>query len=195
MFAKTDAEVRPTVPDLLQISLTDLAKRKNCTPRNIQKKVAKLESEGLITVKKKGRAKFVNLAEYDRVVGEIEDPAKQLGNETARANKDVDSGHNYRSAKAEREGYLAELARLDLEERMEKLRPVNEIADALVAIGREVLQSADAMATGRAEELFGAAKKGDLAAFRQKYQKIVRQWAEQTATRLADAAFDQDNSK
>lgn len=176
-------------------TVSDIARAKGSSRQNISKKVSRLEKAGLVETKRQGRFKLVNLVQFDKAIGEIEDPAKQLGNETTRANKVVAGGHNYRSAKAEREGYLAELARLDLEERLEKLRPVDEIADALVAMGREVLQSADAMATGRAEELFGAAQKGDLAAFRKKHQMIIRQWAEKTAARLADAAFDQDNSK
>lgn len=172
-------------------SQAEIARIKGTSRQNIANKVARLEKHGLVAVRRKGREKFVNLAQYDKALGETGDPVKELAAETARANA-PDGDSRYRDAKGERETYLAEMARLDLLERQGRLRPVDEIADALSTIGREVLQSVESHASGRAEELFSLAQKGDLAAFRNRLQKSMRDWAAATATRLAAAAEESD---
>lgn len=149
-------------PDVLWISISELATRKGVTKQTISERVGKLVNAGKLTTKPgKGKSKLVNLAEYDRGVGEITDLSKEQGAQTkAAAKSDEATGRDptFVSEQARRAGYEAELKRLDLEERLGRLREVDEIVAAAVMCGETIVRELESMIL-RADEMAGAVAK------------------------------------
>jgi hypothetical protein len=70
----------------LWLSVTDLAARKGVRKSTISEKVARLVDLGRLTTKPgKGRAKLINVAEYDTAIGEVGDGAREQGAATKAA--------------------------------------------------------------------------------------------------------------
>lgn len=124
----------PPPGDGVWVSLTDLAKAKGFSKANASKTVARYVAEGIVSTRKRGRELLVNLVEFDRARGENVDPAQALRNarpaddeDDAGAEAPAPRDGSYRRAREAREGYLAEDARLNLEERVGNLVDRTEV--------------------------------------------------------------------
>jgi hypothetical protein len=160
------------------VSVAELAKLKGFSRQNAHKRVDDFAARGLLELRGQGRSKKVSLSAFDAAVDLTENPAKK---------PDDDAPVLFKDAKARTEHYKSELARLDLEERLGQLRPIDEIADALTTLGAEILRSTEDMDRW-AEELFASARRDSLAKFRKLFKQRRREWAQRAAERLADAA-------
>lgn len=142
-------------PTGLWLTITELAEAKGLGKAAISERVARFEEQGLLTTRPgKRKSKLVNLAEFDRVAGQVTDLARARGAETRRG---ADEGGESNSAAYSREqarnmAYRAELSRLELEERLGELvkvadlRPVIEAAAAAaVAVIEKLPKWADDM--------------------------------------------------
>lgn len=181
-------------PDVLWVSISDLATRKGVTKQTISERVGKLVNAGLLTTKPgKGKSKLVNLAEYDLRVGEVTDLAKEQGAQTKAASKSDDTtgrDPTFVSEQARRAGYEAELKRLDLDERLGRLREVDEIVAAAVLCGETVVRELEAMIL-RADEMAGAVAKDGVSGARAVLKVMIfdaRKKIEEAFARLASGA-------
>ncbi|MFB6460466.1 hypothetical protein [Bradyrhizobium tunisiense] len=162
--------------DGLWLTISDIAARKSVTKQTISERVNKLVAEhGLSTRPGKGKSKLVNLAEYDRLVGETTDLSRQQGADTKAADEAPAPARDgtFSKAQADRAGYEAELKRLDLEERLGKLLSIEDVTRSMercaAVIVREIEQIPD-----HCDELFGAASKGGAPELRQALKDLVR---------------------
>jgi DNA-binding MarR family transcriptional regulator len=152
--------------DGLWVSVSDLAARKGVTKQTIAEKVSKLEAGGLLETRPgKGRTKLVNLAAYDRAIGSTGDAVREMAAATkaamqAPAAPTVTDGSEPVLAKeqARRLAYQADLAKLDLDERLGKLLPIDDVEAAMVRCAEALTRSLDQMPT-RADELAAAVAK------------------------------------
>lgn len=126
------------------VSVADLAKRKNVTRQSASERVAKLERAGLIVTRRDGRSKLVELATYDRAVGQVGDGAREQAAETKRdAAREPQASGPLRDAQAERATYDAKLKALDYAERTGQLvavRGQHGIETAMIRITEEIVR-------------------------------------------------------
>lgn len=158
----TDAAGTVDGPALL-LTISDLAKRKGVSKQAISKRVARLQSEGRLTTHEGARGgKLISMAEYDRVVGEVSD----LGRETAAATvkraaafvPGANAGPVYTDEQARLAAYKADLAQLDLNERLGKLVEVEKLAEAGARIAEALVRVIEGL-VGRADEVAAAVAK------------------------------------
>lgn len=181
-------------PDVLWVSISELATRKGVTKQTISERVGKLVTAGKLTTKPgKGKSKLVNLAEYDRGVGEITDLSKEQGAQTKAASKLEDAtgrDPTFVSEQSRRAGYEAELKRLDLEERLGRLREVDEIVAAAVMCGETIVRELELMIL-RADEMAGAVAKDGVSGARAVLKIMIfdaRKKVEEAFAKLASGA-------
>lgn len=153
--------------DGLWVSVSDLAARKGVTKQTIAEKVARLEAQGLLSTRPgKGRAKLVNLAEFDRAIGETGDAIREMAAASARPSAPVTQpapeGADPILAKeqARRVAYQADLAKLDLDERLGKLLPVEHVTAAMVRCAEALTRALEQMPTGADDLAAAVAKEG-----------------------------------
>jgi len=129
--------------DGLWLTITELAEHKGLGKAWISERVKALEAEGKVETRPgKGKTKLVNLAQFDRAVGETGDAVKEAAAET-RAELESDGSptspalrdHQSRAAK-----YAADLKFLDLEERLGRLVPIDEAKTGGIRIGEAVVR-------------------------------------------------------
>ncbi len=116
----------------LWLSVTELAARKGVVKSTISEKVSGLVNAGRLTIRTKGRAKLINVAEYDTAIGEVGDGAKEAGAETkvllsppaeGTSPRQVDSGR-FRDEQTRDKAYAADLKFIELERARGNLLPV-----------------------------------------------------------------------
>lgn len=177
--------------DSLWMSVSALALHKKVTKQTISERVARLAADGKIEVRPgKGKSKLVNLAEYDRAVGETTDMAREQGAQTkvgAGPDDTAPRDPTFTQHQATRAGYEAELKRLDLEERLGRLRSVEDVEASAIKCGEAVVRIVDDKVL-RAEEMAAAVAKDGVAGARRILKEIVFAEREQIAKAFAALA-------
>jgi transposase-like protein len=157
-------------------SIADVARQKGITRQSLNERVDRLESDGLIEVRREGRAKLINVAQFDRVVGQVGDAFKEAGAET-RAEAEIETStaspalrdHQARAAQ-----YTADLKFLDLEERLGRLVPIDDFKSGGVKIGEAVVRILGRLPT-YAEAVTAAAINDGVPATRAMLKQIERE--------------------
>ena len=121
----------------LWLSVSELARQRNRDKGSMSRRVARLEEQGLLTTRLDGKTKLVNAAEFDKAVGQAGDAIKE------QAAKPAEDSGGLSAEQTKRTAYLAELARLDLEERQGKLVPVADLTAAMVRCAEKLARLAD----------------------------------------------------
>lgn len=136
----------------LWMTVSELATIKLLTRSAISERVSRLEQQGLIKTKSgKGKTKLVNVAEFDRVIGQVADLAREQGAATRRGGDGEEfdatpsASSTYSKEQAKRMAYLAEMSRLDLAERMGKLIRADQYTAALNSAVSELVRIVDAL--------------------------------------------------
>ncbi len=175
--------------------------------------ISKLVKTGKIPVEDDGK---INFARADMARAQNMDPSRSLaakmsGSPTTdipHADGDDDSDlfdqvdaspvqtrptgeSSYQSSRAKREGYNAELARLQLEQQQSLLIDRREVEDAMVTAGRSIRQGLDGIASW-SDEIDAAARNGGVNAVRSLLKEKVRGLEELIAASLT-ALVDDDN--
>ncbi|MBZ7923119.1 winged helix-turn-helix domain-containing protein [Ensifer adhaerens] len=152
------------MPEGHWISVSELAKLKGISRQTASEKVAKLESEGRLSTRKNGRLRMVELATYDRLVGQIGDAAREIG---AATKKSVDeasgNGGALRDAQAEKAKYETRLKALDFAERTGQVVPIkgeHGIEAALIKVCDHVVRDLG-MPMQWIDEIMEASRKGE----------------------------------
>lgn len=180
-----DAQAQLPIPEVW-LSISQLAEIKKVSKAAISKRVIRLEREQLITTRKDGAEKKVNLVEFDRAIGANTDPAQALRNPggialpTAPAQKPEpeadETSSTYSASRALRESYQAEGARLDLEERTGRLGDMTEVEARTFRIFRRVRDRFLSLPAVCAPRVFNAAD-----------ERAARQIMDEEVRKLLDA--------
>lgn len=158
------AEIDPNTPDAAWVSISELARLKGLSKAAVSERVRGLVDKGQLATKPgKGKVVLVNLAAFDRAIGETTDLAKAAGAETRRlAGAPVrdDAAPIYTAEQARHMAYKAESARLDLEERQGKILLVAEVAAAITAAGEAIARAIEQLPTMADDVAAGVAQAG-----------------------------------
>ncbi len=192
-----DIDLRqPDIPLLgLWMSVSEIAASKNLARQSVSERVARLEAQGLVSTRPgKGRQKLVNLAEYDRAVGETTDGIRSIngcGSSPPSVPLSQPSGDDPVLAReqARRVSYQADIAKLDLDERLKRLLPADEMAAAIGEAAEIIVRCIEQLPT-RADEVAAAVgKEGAIGArtilktiandLRRAVDVNLRRWAEE----------------
>jgi biotin operon repressor len=174
----------------LWLSISDIAEQKGKSRQAIHKRVTQLEAEGKVETRPGANGtKLVNLAQYDRAVGETGDAFKEAAAET-RAENDGSSepsspvlrDHQSRNAQ-----YSADLKYLELEERLGRLVPIEEAKEGGIKIGEAVVKILGRLPTF-AEQITAAAVRDGVAASRALLKDIERDMRTAIAAELSRIA-------
>lgn len=149
----------------LWLSISDLAARKGVAKQTIAERVTRFEAQGLLTSRPgRGRAKLVNLAEYDRVAGETTDLGREQGAATRRGATAAPSAWPptstgtdpvYTQEQARKMAYSADREKIALGEDLERLVPVDLLRDEVLSVFAPIVARLDRL-DGRADEVAAA---------------------------------------
>jgi DNA-binding IscR family transcriptional regulator len=162
----------------LWLSVSEIARQKDKSRQAIAKRVDSLVEAGLLETRPgPGGTKLVNLAQFDRAVGEVGDAFKEAAAETrAEAEIDITSpaspvlrDHQSRAAQ-----YTADLKFLDLEERLGRLVPIEEAKTGGIKIGEAVVRIIGRLPT-YAEAMTAVAVKDGVQGSRGLFKDIERE--------------------
>lgn len=151
----------------LWLTITELAARKGVSKPAISMRVKALETAGKLQSRPgSGRAKLVNLAEYDRAVGETGDAAHEQAVWTKKATEGTGpEGLASREAATRDKQYSADLKFLELQERLGAMVPVSALEARAVTAGAEIVRLIDRLPS-RADAFAAAVTKGGVQAVR-----------------------------
>jgi biotin operon repressor len=161
----------------LWLSISDIARERGKSRQAIAKRVDSLVEAGKIETRPgPNGTKLVNLAQFDRAVGETGDAFKEAAAET-RAEIEADTSpaspalrdHQSRAAQ-----YTADLKFLDLEERLGRLVSIDEAKEGGVKIGEAVVRIIGRLPT-YAEAMTAVAVKDGVMGVRGLFKDIERE--------------------
>ena len=174
-------------PAGLWMSVSELAKAKGVSRQSMHERVARLEQQGAVTLKAgQGRARLINVAEFDRAAGESFDAVRSLngtGVATTLASRVDGADPVLAREQARRAAYDADLKQLDLEERLGKLIPVEEVEQAMTTCAETMVRGIEQL-PGRADDLAAAVARDGAAGARAALKVIARELRESLARAL-----------
>lgn len=175
--------------------------------------ISKLVKNGKIPFEKIDGKLVINFARADHALDQNVDPSRKLAAASSHQNVGTspeddddlfavqvkkagpqnadDQGPGYQEHRALREGYNAELARIELEERLGNLINRQEVEEAMVTAGRRIRQGLDGV-TSWADELDAAARNGGANAVRAVLKDKMRGLQELIAESLVAIEGDED---
>lgn len=135
------------------LTIAELARRKGVSKQAATKRVNRLVEEGRLKVRAEGRNRLVELATYDRLVGQVGDAFKEQAAATVRETRAEKSPRQttleevtqpgLRDAQTERAKYEARLKALDFAERTGQVVPLkgeHGIEGALIKVSDQVVR-------------------------------------------------------
>ncbi len=187
---------REDIPsDAVWMTVAELARVKGVKRQSLSERIDRIERDGAVVTKRNGRSRLVDVAAYDRAVGQIGDAFREQATAT-RMNDGGSASPKLRDAQTDKLNYEARLKALDLAERTGKLVPrmgEKGVETALVKITGVLLQIFGNPMEWTAE-LMDAARKGEPELRRLLRSKIrdQRSLASQELLKLAGAAEAED---
>lgn len=187
--------------DGVWVTLTELAALKEVTKQTIAGRLERYERDGLVTTRKKGRSRLINLAEYDAAAEEQTDPAKLLGAATAKRaaaadvaddpaqEPELDRDHTYSVQQARRARYDADLREIELRKLRGELVAVDDVRVALEQVTETLAGEIDRLPTF-ADDLVAAVGAGGASAVRDLLKVKARELRENMADAMLGAIAD-----
>ena len=167
------------------LTIAELARQKGVSKQAISKRVGRLTDIGQIQTRAGPRGTvLVNLAEYDRAVGETTEFAHVQAKSAPTASA---VEHSYTEAQAREKTYQAELRRLDLDERLGKLIPVDKLAEAGARVAEAMVRAIDGL-TARADEIAASVARDGVNGARATLRIVTRELRETLARELGALA-------
>ncbi|MGO7576586.1 winged helix-turn-helix domain-containing protein [Rhizobium ruizarguesonis] len=120
---ETTAASSPTGSDGVWLTIAELAKRKGISRQSASERINRLEQDGLIATRRDGRSRLVELATFDRAVGQTGNAFREQGAETKRETTEQPTAA-LRDAQTQRAQYESKLKALDYAERTGQLVPI-----------------------------------------------------------------------
>ncbi|WP_438278092.1 hypothetical protein [Nitrobacter sp.] len=199
----------PELDDGLWLSVTELAARKGVRKSTISEKVARLVQSGHLATKPgKGKAKLINVAQYDLAIGEVGDVARETGaitkaemTDSRPSSRDETGTSKYRDEAAREKAYNADLKWIELEKARGNLLVVAEFDAAAEDAASRIADIVDGLLAQDSELTAIAIKEGEngmrtalkriVRGQRQKIAEAMREMASTAKVRAKSAAFDQ----
>lgn len=176
-------------PDGIWVSISELARRRNVSRSTIKERVDRLEAEGLVATRRRGKLRMVELAAFDHATGSVSDFGKELAAETTRG-ASLPISSEYREAQSRRAQYEAQLKALDLAERQRNILPIkgpHGVEAAATAIAAAIARDADGMML-YAEDLATAVSKEGVAGARRVLKEIGQRFRVNFAKSVSELA-------
>jgi DNA-binding Lrp family transcriptional regulator len=126
---------------VIWLSMSELARQKGIKRQSLHERINRLERDGLIVSRRKGRSRHIDVAAYDRAVGQVGDEFKEQSADTRR-DEPLTNSPKLRDAQADKAVYDARLKALDYGERIGNLVPrrgEHGIETALIKISEVIL--------------------------------------------------------
>jgi DNA-binding IscR family transcriptional regulator len=185
----------PELDDGLWLSVTELAARKGVRKSTISEKVARLVESGLLATKPgKGKAKLINVAQYDLAIGEVGDVARETGAvtkaelaDTGTSSRDNAGSAKYRDEATREKAYNADLKLIELEKARGNLLVVAEFDAAAEDAASRIADVVDGL-LARDSELTAIAIKEGENGMRAALKRVVRQQRQQIVDVLKEMA-------
>lgn len=141
----------------LWLSISALAAAKNISQQAVSRRVARLKAQGLLSPRPGPRGTIeICVAEFDRVTGQSTDLARATTHlsppDGDTPNDGVVPAHVYTAEQARRTAYQADLAKLDLDERLGKLLPVDAVEAAMARCAAAMVRQIDQLPS-RADDI------------------------------------------
>lgn len=158
-------------------SVSEIARAKQKSRQAIAKRVKSLVDDGKLTTKPGPRGTvLVNVAAFDRLVGEVADVAREIGAETKAEQEATGTAANgkFRDAATREKQYSADIKFLDLEERLGRLVPIGELEDAAAKAAEAMIRVIDRL-PAQNERVSGAVGKDGPAGARTVLKEIARE--------------------
>ena len=135
------------------LSISDLAKQRGVSKQAVSRRAERLQAQGLLSRRAGPRGTvLINVAEFDRATGEATDIVRA----TNGAPKGAGSRSQvYSHEQARRAGYDADLKKLELDERLGKLIPVDDVVAAVKRVADIMVTVIDKLPS-RAEDVTNA---------------------------------------
>ena len=174
-------------------SISELARLRGVDKAAISRRVARLAAQGLLTTRTgKQGTKLVNIAEFDRAAGEATDAVRELNGRgaTAPPAPGLATDPILSREQARRAAYDADLKKLDLEERLGRIAPLDRVRRATAEFTQSLARVID-MLPARVEEILAAGAKDGVNGARAVAKMIARELREEmakTMAAIADAA-------
>ncbi len=162
VWAMLESDVtQPELPGFW-LSISDLAKQRGVSKQAVSRRAERLQAQGLLSRRSGPRgAVLINVAEFDRATGEATD--------IVRATNGAPKGANGRSQiysheQARRAGYDADLKKLELDEKLRKLIPVEEVVLALHRVADVMVRVIDNLPSRADDVALAVAANGEAGA-------------------------------
>lgn len=180
--------------DGLWLSVTDLAARKGVRKSTISEKVTRLVADGRLTTRPgKGKAKLINVAEYDTAIGEVGDGAREQGAATkaamaAPAAPRLPADGRLRDEQTRDRAYSADLKFIELERARGNLLPVADFDAVAEDAATRIADIVDGL-QARDSELTAIAIKEGENGMRAALKRITRAQRTAIVTAMRDMAI------
>ncbi len=179
----------PNSPDTegLWATVTELAAMKGLKKAAVSERVTRLEQRGLLETRSgKGRSKLINVAAFDRAIGEVADLAREQGARTRRdAAGDITptgaANSSYTREQARHMAYKADMAQMDLAERTNRILRADKVLEATTVGAEEIVRLIDQI-VGWSDDIASAYDRGQSLAVR----ALLKVKVEELRTRIAD---------
>jgi len=182
------------------VGVTALAGIKGVRKQTISERLARLQREGLIEVRKRGKEKTVNLAEWDTVTGETTDPARLIAQQTSKAARGFDDNlannvggtkeptdPTYTQELTRKAGYDADLKAIELRRLRGELREVTEVLRSSETAAAALVRGIDQLPTF-ADDLAAAVAKSGVSGLRDALKQRAREMRKSLAATMATIA-------
>ncbi|MGG7581018.1 MarR family transcriptional regulator [Rhizobium sp. Nf11,1] len=181
--------------DGVWLTVAELAKRKGISRQSASERIDRLEREGLIATRRDGRSRLVELATFDRVVGQTGNAFREQGVQTKREMAETQPAAQLpvsaalRDAQTERAQYESKLKALDYAERTGQLVAIkgeHGVETALVKATEAIIRELGAPLNW-VSEILETVREGE-PALRRLLRRKIHEQREAIATRLAIVA-------
>jgi DNA-binding transcriptional ArsR family regulator len=174
--------------DGVWLTIAELAKRKGISRQSASERINRLEQDGLIATRRDGRSRLVELATFDRAVGQTGNAFREQGAETKREATEQPTAA-LRDAQTQRAQYESKLKALDYAERTGQLVPIkgeHGVETALVKATEVIIRELGAPLNW-VSEILDTVRDGE-PALRRLLRKKIHKQREVIAARLTAVA-------
>jgi DNA-binding Lrp family transcriptional regulator len=141
--------MQEALPEGVWISLSEIAAQRGVSKVAIKKRVDRLEAEGLLTTRRDGSKRLVDLAAFNLAIGDAGDASRETAAETVRETAHP-ANSKLRDAQTEKAQWEARARALDVSERMGRLVPVKGergIEAAMIRAGEAIVRAVEQVPT------------------------------------------------
>ena len=170
------------------VSIGEIAASRGVSRQAVHKRLRRLEESGIKVEIRKSKTgeTLIRVAEFDRATGEATDLSRSTRHAAPASAAEASASSAYTSAQTRKANYAADLARLELLERVGKLVPVEDVETVGDLIGGAVVAEIERLPS-HADEMAAAVARDGVAGARLLFKKIAHALREAVAARIEAA--------